>query len=150
MKLWIPDIKDQLRLTENWEFPLFRERRNNSLTCRVNPRLEASYGRVEESIGCCLPKGTVLQVDRVYIRQGTSNAWSSVTFYIKHAPGDKDKPKFQKQTRYYGQPQPETSSGYYMNVDPAPQKLKGARFWAKLANVNEIECDPIADEDRVK
>ena len=66
MNLYIPDIGDQFRLTEDWEFPLFRERRNDGLVTRVNPAIgPIGYGRCEESIGCCLPAGTVLQVDRV-------------------------------------------------------------------------------------
>lgn len=144
MKLWIPDIGDQFRLTEDWEFPLFRERRNDTMVTRVNPAIApVGYGRCEESIGCCLPAGTVLQVDRVYIRSGAQKAWSSITFFVKFHPGDEDRPKYVKQVRYYGRNEDRPT------VDPTPQKLEGARFWAKLAHVNEIECEPIAEEDRI-
>jgi hypothetical protein len=138
MNLYIPDIGDQIRLTEDWEFPLFREHRNDSLITRIQPLVgNSGYGNSDESIGCCLPTGTVLQIDRVYIRKGSSNAWSSITFLIKQAPGDKEKPKFviQQQNSEI--------------TDPTPQKLKGARFWAKLAQVNEIEFEPIEEEDRI-
>ena len=139
MNLYIPDIGDQFRLTEDWEFPLFFEHRNNGLVTRVNPAIgPAGYGRCEESIGCCLPAGTVLQTDRIYIRSGSRKAWSSITFYIKYAPGDKEKSKYRKQ--------PELTT----NMDITPQKLKGARFWAKLASVNEIEYEPIEEENRIK
>jgi len=142
MNLWIPDIGDQLRLTEDWEFPLFRERRNDTMMARVNPMIPpAPYSICEESIGCCLPAGTVLQVDRVYIRSGRQKAWSSITFYVKFHPGDKDRPKYKKQYLY--------CRDRPTNIDPTPQKLKGARFWAKLANVNEIVCEPIEEDDRI-
>lgn len=148
MNLWIPNIRDQFKLLEDWEFPLFLERRNDGLTTRIKPQIGTStYHQSTQSIGCCLLIGTVLQVDRVYIRQGTSNAWNSITFYIKYAPDDKEKPKYikQQQRRW-------TSSSQQENpvTNPTPQKLKGARFWAKLMHVNEIVCEPIAEQDRVK
>lgn len=143
MKLWIPEVGDQFRLTEDWEFPLFRERRNDTMMARVSPMTRpAGYGNCAESVGCYLPAGTVLKVDRVYIRAGAQKAWSSLTFYVKFHPGDEDRPKYKKQYRY--------SIDEPSHVDPTPQKLKGARFWAKLANVNEIVCEPIAEEDHVK
>jgi hypothetical protein len=122
MNLWIPDIGDQLCLTESWEFPLFLERRNNKLVQRVDPTVHMTHGTVSESIGCQLPAGTVLQVDRVFIRQGQSRAYSSITFWIKLAPGDEEKQK--------------------------SQRFKGARFWAKLMSVNEIVCDQL--ETKIK
>lgn len=147
MNLWVPDVGDQFRLLEDWEFPLFREQRNDSLITRVNPPIGTSdYGRVDESIGCCLPAGTVLQVDRVYIRKGSANAWSSLTFIIKQAPGDKDKPKYKKQQRRWSY----STEQEDRVTDPTPQKLKGARFWAKLPHVNEIVCEPIAEHERLK
>lgn len=149
-QMWIPDIGYQFRLTEDWEFPLFLERRNDSLVGRLKPNV--LFGRNEnengESIGCAIPKGTVLQVDRVFIRQGSSNAWSSITFFIKYAPGDEDKPKPVKRPSYYSRAWDSEST--FTNVDPTPQKLKGARFWAKLAFVNEIMFEPIPEDERVK
>lgn len=59
-----------------------------------------------------LPTKTLLSVDRIYIRKGVSE-YSSITFYLKET----------------------TWSGM-------PRKKKGAtRFWAKLADVNLIECE---------
>jgi len=147
MKLWIPKIKDQIRLTEDWEFPLFRERRNDSMTTRIKPTLGLAIGnqRVEESIGCCLLSGTVLQIDRVYIRSGSSSAWDSITFYVKFSPGDKDKPRHIKQLQRWSR-----CEYTPVVVDPEPQKLKGARFWAKLSSVNEVVCDIISEEDRIR
>lgn len=134
MKLWIPAVTEQLKLTEDWEFPLFLERRNDALVARVDPTIGVvGYGRADESIGCCLPAGTILSISRHYIRSGRQSAWNSLTFIIKFTPGDKERPKYNKAA-----------------TDPTPQKLKGARFWAKLSNVNEIVCEPIAEKDRVK
>lgn len=144
MNLWIPDTGDQLRLTEDWEFPLFQERRNDTMVTRVDPTIPPTgYNRSEQSIGCCLPAGTVLQINRVYIRCGKQKAWSSITFSVKFHPGDKERPKYVKQYVRY-------ATGDATHVDPTPQKLKGGRFWAKLANVNEIVCEPIEEEDHIK
>jgi hypothetical protein len=151
MNLWIPDVGDQLRLVEDWFFPLFRERRNDGMITRVDPTFRPiGYRSSGESIGCCLPAGTVLQVDRVYIRSGAQRAWNSLTFYVKYHPGDKERPKYKKQSYVNYDPWIREEDHRLTNIDPTPQKLKGARFWAKLDSVNEIVCEPVTEKDRIK
>lgn len=66
-----------------------------------------------------LKKGTVLSVDRIYIRKGASD-YSSITFYAKNLG---------EMTR--------VSTGLYGNGKT--KKVKAFRFWAKLSDCNNIE-----------
>lgn len=95
MKLWIPKVSDRLRLTEEWEFPLFVEYRNRELAIKIDKTLSQydRYVNGNESIGCCLPIGTVLRVDRVYIRSGSSSEYNSLTFRIEECPNKEYKAK---------------------------------------------------------
>lgn len=63
-----------------------------------------------------LPKGTILQVDRIYIRQG-GEKFSSLTFIIKESPD----PRLLSTKKLFGK--------------------QGIRFWAKLVDVNNIYCN---------
>lgn len=86
MKIQIPDIGDTIVLTKNWSFRLFNEYRNSALIKVLSPdtKLEDRWsGKVNtEFVRLTLPIGTVLKVNRVYIRQGASS-FSSVTFTIE-------------------------------------------------------------------
>lgn len=88
------------------------------------------------------PKGTILRVDRIYIRKGKSD-WDSVTFCVAHAPGDENRAKASgKAYTWAGRDDasiPEADK-------KKEQKLKGARFWVKLENVNDIVCKVVEDE----
>ncbi len=66
-----------------------------------------------------LPAGTVLSIDRIYIRKGVGD-FDSVTFFIKDCP----------------------------DKSLAPKKMKGkfvgsSRFWTKLHFANQIDCEII-------
>ena len=122
MKLYIPEIKDQLTLAEDWTFELYPEKRNVPLGKKLGlvgaPKSPYHYPQwwVDNEFrgfsyfldnkdfhyNVTLLKGTILQVDRIYIRKGNSD-YSSLTFYIKNS------------------------------------QYKGARFWAKLKDVNNIK-----------
>lgn len=124
MNLYIPEIGTQLRLTDYWVFHLFDEYRNRSLFKTLGEflgdlksvRVEGIY-REEEVYLLPLPPGTILTVDRIYIRQGNS-AFSSISFRLKETPHPIIK-----------------------------LRKKGAiRFWAKLSDVNKIECEVLADK----
>ena len=90
MKLFIPELGTKLRLTKAQFFNVMFEPRNESLFQTVLPALsdkreEARKKRNEAREGCfsvITHKGTVLEVDRIYIRQGNSSC-SSVTFKIR-------------------------------------------------------------------
>lgn len=122
MRLFIPEIGIDLKLLEDWTFPLYYEHRNAKLfqALGVPPLPQDGFGitgweyqdhsRDEKSETVTLPKGTILKVDRVYIRKssiygGDASKYSSVSFWAK-LKGHKKK----------------------------------ARFWAKLPDVNRVEC----------
>jgi hypothetical protein len=74
------------------------------------------------SMTVTLPAGTVLAIDRIYIRKGASD-FSSITFYAKELgevtiPGSR-----------------------WSWGNPKSTKRKAQRFWAKLADCNNIEFE---------
>jgi hypothetical protein len=85
MKLFIPPLGTVLRLTAPWVFHLHYERRNESAYPLFDAFKEQaphySWRESPEPVECSLPKGTILTVDRIYIRQG-SNEFDSVTFRL--------------------------------------------------------------------
>jgi hypothetical protein len=110
-KLNIPEIGDVLELTSKWEFTLHLERRNLEFGRKYHgvtkSEIEAynkwrdwywygwdyntkTYIRTErlpkpDPKPVTLPKGTLLKVDRIYIRRGNAE-FSSVTFRIPNLP----------------------------------------------------------------
>ena len=135
MRLFVPEIGTQFVLTERWNFQLYNEDRNRSLVeawdlftdpgyinareaYRNNPRnrWSARYTdgmlmhMIDYSWPVSLDVGTILKVDRIFIRKGM-NDYSSLTFYVSHT------------------------------TDPALSKVKKRRFWAKLSDCNQIECE---------
>lgn len=139
-RMYIPSIGDQIRLTKNWSFPLYFEHRNIGLLGRIKPGVSYRYARTDTgSITATLEAGTVLRVARIYIRQGKSD-WDSVTFTVSLAPNDGNREKYKKTgVHVYYSHQQETPSP----MATEPMKFKGARFWAKLEDVNEIEFEPV-------
>lgn len=80
------------------------------------------YQRKPAIVEITLPAGTELTVDRVYIRKGAGD-YSSLSFYIADTP--------------------------LMALKPAGKggfKKGRRRFWAKLADVNRIECEVIEEK----
>lgn len=132
----IPSIADQIRLTRAWEFPLHFEYRNEGLMSRIRPGLTISW-HDKGSIIATLEKGTILKVARIYIRQGKSE-WDSVTFTVVEAPKDGKRAKKSKRKDRWNR-----ESG---DSGPQPEeKYKGARFWAKLDDVNNIYFEPVEE-----
>lgn len=175
MQLYVPEIGDMLKLTEDWSFTLYQERRNDSLWRAENcwerivdpdptparelekkiseiesrltfQEIKNGYGwspsrvqvyasqedkdnhfyfRRELSALSCrpswapvtLPKDTVLKVDRIYIRKGISE-YSSITFYVWSKPGPV----------------------------AANASKKKSRFWAKLADCNNIHFEKVEND----
>ena len=137
MKMYIPEIGDKIQLTKDWRFTLYMEYRNRSICDVELPELaniallpnaddfdenslSDKYDYVAQAIKrlkkeghrhwwylisqlyilYTLPKGTLLQIDRIFIRKGKEE-FSSITFKI---------------------------------LDDTKR-----RFWAKLADVNNME-----------
>lgn len=132
MKLYIPTLGSDLRLTENWTFWLHAEHRNSklgvilgfrqesqsnwnySLWSGTHPAVAISEHQLESGhvirglqYKTSLPKDTVLRVDRIYIRKGSSD-FDSVSFRIVECP---------------------------------IKKLCKQRFWVKLEDANQIVFD---------
>jgi hypothetical protein len=82
----IPTIGTLLTLDKDWLFILHSEYRNFAFwnNCqKTTPNPESiGYGK---TISVTLPKGTVLSVSRIYIRNGASD-YDSITFSIKECP----------------------------------------------------------------
>lgn len=123
MELYIPPLGTKLQLTRPWTFLLHGEYRNHTLFThlgipKVSRKIEITHYRYHEYADrvVTLPSGTVLTVDRIYIRKGGVD-FNSVTFFL---PKEKRK-----------QPHGIGASG------------KAVRFWVKLASVNTIICDII-------
>jgi hypothetical protein len=121
MRLYVPEIGDRLRLEKPWTFKLYYESRNEGLLSHFGftydwRRPTDDYEEVT------LPKGTVIKVDRVYIRQGAM-AYSSISFWaegIGSSAGSFGKPK------------------------------GSARFWAKLEDCNLIDFKLESAADKTK
>lgn len=142
MKLCIPSIGDSFRLTEDWTFPCFQEYRNIEFIKKMRPgtipedhNRWTMTDRSRQSVAITIPKGSLLTVQRIYIRSGKKE-WDSITFTLKEVP--RDLPP---------EPEPATAGRRRKKsaVATAPKTTKKAtgRFWAKLRDVNEIECEPV-------
>lgn len=114
MNLYVPEIGDRIKLTADWTFDLHTEYRNKTLMEHFGITFnQREYVENRERINSVtIPSGTVLKVDRIYIRQGLQE-WSSITFYAEGIGKGKGS---------FGKP-------------------KTARFWAKLVDCNKIEFE---------
>jgi hypothetical protein len=112
MKLYVPEIGDRLKLTKDWAFKLYYEHRNTPLLKHFGFEYVWKSGNIKDANEpVILPVGTVLRVDRIYIRNGAQD-YSSISFYAEgiRGNGGLDKPK-------------------------------NSRFWAKLLDCNNIEFE---------
>ena len=120
MKMYIPTIGEEIKLSEDWTFELYYEKRNNigmlkelfgEDAKKYHSNYDPRYTEViidkrgfpcnkPRHLSYTLKKGTILIVDRIYIRRG-SPEYDSITFKTKGNP------------------------------------VK--RFWVKLADTNKIE-----------
>jgi hypothetical protein len=125
----IPTIGSVITLLEDWAFELHPERRNHAFwkmnvgtpvpsvpfikTFNAKGKHSGWRDKTEDAaITYCLPKGTQLKVDRLYIRQN-AKLFDSITFRVLKSTGVKlGAMKFGTHA--------------------------GGRFWAKLEDVNKI------------
>lgn len=141
MRLFIPELGTKLKLTSDWTFRLFvLEGRNQELgelflakrmkaarTDLLREFIKADKNPQEPvwkwidtvSYDVTLPAGTVVTVDRIYIRRG-QNDFDSITFRVT----EHEIPWMAKKR-----------SGLQ---DLKPVK---PRFWVKLVDANNIECE---------
>ena len=129
MKLCIPTIGTELVLTKDWHFRLFYEDRNYKLVEKLG-LLKEAFETARDSCGNPMPHLTQSHYGAMYwdsdvcvlamLGKGTRVKVDRI--YIRK--GTKDKKKYDSVTFW-------VKSGPY----------KGARFWAKLMDVNLMECD---------
>ena len=115
VRFCVPTLGTKIQLAKDWKFKLFNEYRNDSLWGIISGKEYVRNWRDEPAtpIPVTFPKGTVLSIDRIYVRRGKTD-YDSLTFNLISTSHEK------------------------------LQKKKGRiRFWAKLADVNAIECYPI-------
>ena len=192
MQLYVPEIGDEIRLTNDWTFELHAEYRNEQLAAlfgyyiqmsllvneSIVPKIrpvdyeidyldlkdpmfrkpfggidhDAYYKACDEARNSCpeyvkyqadstewydnikkhgtptvsvtLPAGTLLKIDRIYIRKGSSD-FSSITFYAK------------------GLGEVMVSSNRWTVNSLKTTKRKAQRFWAKLADCNQIQFERV-------
>lgn len=73
-KLYIPELGSKIILTKDWKFNITYDHRNFSLYNRLNLQNFINHDII-------IPKDTVLSIQRIYIRKGSSQ-YSSLTFSI--------------------------------------------------------------------
>ena len=85
MRLYIPEVGDLLKLESDWTFTLYNEHRNKRLFEAFNIEYDTTYHKLSQipKHQVTLPTGTILKVDRVYIRKGISE-YSSLSFFINY------------------------------------------------------------------
>lgn len=133
MKLYIPSIGDRLILTDDWTFDLHDERRNETLFAfldeekppKVNTTNQWGYPTVVGgSVEVELLAGSILKVDRIYIRKGQGE-FSSITFMLEGQKAQVPDRKWDRKTKSY----------------VPGKKDRAVRFWVKLEDANNIEFD---------
>ncbi len=87
----VPPLGSVLRLTQDWSFALKHEWRNHALHERFKTP-QQTYDMKTKTYGpdpiVTLPAGTVLKLDRIYVRKGVGD-YDSLTFYIVPKPKEK-------------------------------------------------------------
>lgn len=139
MNIFIPDIGTQLKLTEAWIFQLYPEFRNSTIIGAMGDEIK-NLKKVVYKTGVhrwnnlpyeeffyemFLPIGSILTVKRVYIRNGQSD-YSSLTFTLN-----------------------ETTHPFLLYNKQKKKKKTCGYFWAKLSDVNQIQCEILKDTAKI-
>jgi hypothetical protein len=125
VSLLIPEIGTKMVLAEDWHMEIHNEYRNWGVLelteiVKKNRNWNELYGaNTAKHTELVFPKGSMLTVDRIYIRKGASD-FSSLTFYVAKGA------QIQRDGKEY------TSS-------------KSLRFWAKLKDVNNMKVQFIEE-----
>ncbi len=137
MKMYIPELGDQIKLTADWVFELHVEDRNSTLMEFLhNCEFSWENYRTGITMTSVIPDGSILKVDRIYIRKGASD-YSSITFFWKDM-SIPPKVVDRKITAFNYHGMPGHTEIYQKKIPKKP-----VRFWAKLSDVNNIEFDRV-------
>lgn len=94
IRLYVPHLKDELTLLQDWTFHLWHESRNEGMGLALGLMKKKKNGEYtydtwtsdkDEKDIAILPEATVLAVDRIYIRHGGRD-YDSITFRIRSSP----------------------------------------------------------------
>lgn len=118
MKLYVPEIGNILKLTQDWKFKLYQEYRNKSLMDYFGITYTSSR-ETQEFTEVSIPSGSLLKVDRVYIRKGL-HEYSSISFYVE-LPNQKGKPQ---KCRFWASLQDCNNIYFDIHENKAPLKLE--------------------------
>lgn len=136
-QLFIPAIGTELILAQDWNFQLFEERRNMTLidymamTGCLGARKPVTPSRsVVAGYDAFLPAGSVLQVDRIYIRKKPID-FEGLAFLLKDA---KAPPKIVKGVTVRHDGRDRIEEPYEKKV-PA----RRVRFWVTMEDTNKIQ-----------
>lgn len=78
MKMYIPRLGDQVKLTAEWSFTMYHESRNLEMLRAAGIECIEYWGGFTP---WKFPEGTVLKIERIYIRKGARD-YDSVTFRL--------------------------------------------------------------------
>lgn len=139
MKLYVPEIGDELTIEQDWHFDLHYEERNASLYAHlgftdVALKLGSYSWNTKDPLptSVALPAGTILKVERIYIRKGQDD-FNSMTFVV---PGIKVAVPFPHREYPKVNGKPDYSAKI---IETVQTKNRPLRFWVKLEDANKIE-----------
>lgn len=141
MRMFVPTVGTRIRTLADWHFDLAQENRNWHLLCVMHgwpiqstwERYRAFsdvHGRYDDawqdfqtkSHPVMLPAGTLLEIDRIYVRKKLGD-FDSISFWIRDCPNKALAPKKAK--------------GTYPGKTP--------RFWVPRQVANALDFDLIVD-----
>lgn len=139
MNLYIPSLGEQLCLTADWSFDLYNEYRNDTLMEYLGvDHVEGQMPIMPVHTRVALPTGTILKMDRIYIRKGSED-FDSITFLLV---GAKTKPKTITRKAVAIGGENGRQEWEYEQKKPA----RPVRFWVKLKDANSIEFRKVLHE----
>ena len=138
--MYIPTIGDEVTLAIPWTFKLYYEERNRDMIkwlAKIDfvwAGTKVNGQKVEIGTYLCevqLPTGSILKVDRIYIRKGAGmKEFDSVTFILQSIPNKEI--AVPREKCFY----PKDGSYKCVHKDVTIRKV---RFWAKLNDVNNMK-----------
>lgn len=82
MQIFIPSVGDKIKLKNDIDLNLKYKSQNNSFIKKIK-EMNANVKSIDKDFyPLALKKGTILIIDRVYVRSGDSSAFNSITFKV--------------------------------------------------------------------